>query len=213
MLKYLLLAEEIRAQVEDGTLRPGQPAPSRWELVRATGYSDYTCGRALRELVAAGVLVPGPSPQSRHRVRVAAASTEVPSVADAVAALSERLARGRNELGLTQSQLADQMRCSHRSVAHAETQRIWQARRFWARADTAIGTRGDLLALHDAYQRAKTCCLQAPGWWDVLPPRERHVAQLSAQGMDVPGIAREMRIPERTVRHHLDVVRVATGRH
>jgi DNA-binding transcriptional MocR family regulator len=60
LLKYQRVAAAVRGQIADGTLRPGQPAPSGAELSRLTGYSTLTCRRALRELIADGVLTPGP---------------------------------------------------------------------------------------------------------------------------------------------------------
>ncbi|MGH3249218.1 MAG: GntR family transcriptional regulator, partial [Trebonia sp.] len=66
--KYARVAAAVRGQVADGTLRPGQPAPSGAALSRVTGYSTLTCRRALRILIADGVLLPGPSRNARPRV-------------------------------------------------------------------------------------------------------------------------------------------------
>ncbi|HEY6492831.1 MAG TPA: GntR family transcriptional regulator, partial [Trebonia sp.] len=66
--KYLRVAEAVRRQIADGTLRPGQPAPSGAALGRITGYSTLTCRKALHALVAEGVLIPGPSRNARPRV-------------------------------------------------------------------------------------------------------------------------------------------------
>src|SRR5271168_5143281 len=66
--KYARVAAAVRGQIADGTLRPGQPAPSGAALSRATGYSTLTCRRALRVLIADGVLVPGASASARPRV-------------------------------------------------------------------------------------------------------------------------------------------------
>jgi GntR family transcriptional regulator/MocR family aminotransferase len=66
--KYARVAAAVRGQIADGTLRPGQPAPSGAALSRVTGYSTLTCRRALRVLVADGVLTPGPSRNARPRV-------------------------------------------------------------------------------------------------------------------------------------------------
>lgn len=52
--KYAQVAESIRAQIAEGTLKPGQPAPSGAPLARATGYSTLTCRRALRTLIKDG---------------------------------------------------------------------------------------------------------------------------------------------------------------
>ena len=66
--KYAQLAARIRAQIADGLLLPGEPAPSGAALARVTGYSVLTCRRALRTLIKEGVLVPGTSPGARPRV-------------------------------------------------------------------------------------------------------------------------------------------------
>jgi GntR family transcriptional regulator/MocR family aminotransferase len=68
MPKYARVADAVRAQIADGTLRPGQPAPSGAALSRVTGYSTLTCRKALRVLIADGALVPGPSRNARPRV-------------------------------------------------------------------------------------------------------------------------------------------------
>ena len=47
--KYARVAAAIRRQIADGTLRPGQPAPSGAELSRVTGFSTLTCRKALRQ--------------------------------------------------------------------------------------------------------------------------------------------------------------------
>ena len=60
--KYRRVAAAIKRQIADGTLRPGQPAPSGAELSRAFGFSTLTCRKALRALIAEGLLVPGPTP-------------------------------------------------------------------------------------------------------------------------------------------------------
>ena len=62
----------IRAQVADGTLRPGQAAPSGGQLARLTGFSPLTCRKALRALVADSTLVRGVSPHSRPRIAATA---------------------------------------------------------------------------------------------------------------------------------------------
>ncbi len=66
--KYAQVAVRVRAQIADGSLLPGQSAPSGAALARATGYSSLTCRRALRVLITDGVLVPGTSADARPRV-------------------------------------------------------------------------------------------------------------------------------------------------
>jgi transcriptional regulator with XRE-family HTH domain len=152
--KYARVAAAIRRQVADGTLRPGQPAPSGAALSRVTGYSTLTCRRALRLLIADGVLSPGPSRNARPRV---AGPPQPPAERDLAAAargLATGLAARRRANGLTQPELAGRAGVSVTTVGHAETGRLWQSREFWERADAALGAAGDLLRLHDAYREA-----------------------------------------------------------
>jgi DNA-binding XRE family transcriptional regulator len=154
--KYLRVAAVIRRQIADGTLRPGQPAPSGAELSRAFGFSTLTCRKALRALIADGLLVPGPSPNARPRVADPRAPDRERDLADAARALSAGLAARRHAAGLTQAELAALAGVSVTTVGHAETGRTWQSRRFWERADTALRAAGDLLRLHDAYRAASS---------------------------------------------------------
>ena len=152
--KYARVAAAIRSQVADGTLRPGQPAPSGAALSRVTGYSTLTCRRALRLLIAEGVLTPGPSRNARPRV---AGPPQLPAERDLAAAardLASGLAARRRAKGLTQPELAARAGVSVTTVGHAETGRLWQSREFWERADTVLGAGGDLLRLHDTYREA-----------------------------------------------------------
>jgi DNA-binding transcriptional regulator YhcF (GntR family) len=152
--KWARVAAAVRAQIADGTLRPGQPAPSGAALSRVTGYSTLTCRRALRVLVADGVLIPGPSRNARPRVAGDARPRAERDLAAAARALSAGLAARRRATGLTQPGLAGHARVSVTTVGHAETGRLWQSRRFWERVDAVLGAHGDLLRLHDAYREA-----------------------------------------------------------
>jgi DNA-binding XRE family transcriptional regulator len=154
--KYLRVAAAIRRQIADGSLRPGQPAPSGAELSRAFGFSTLTCRKALRALIAEGLLVPGPSPNARPRVADPQAPDLERDLAHAARALSAGLAGRRHTAGLTQAELAALAGVSVTTVGHAETGRTWQSRRFWERADTALRAAGDLLRLHDAYRAASS---------------------------------------------------------
>ena len=136
--KYLRVAAAIRRQIADGTLRPGQPAPSGAELSRAFGFSTLTCRKALRALIADGLLVPGPSRNARPRVADPQAPDLERDLADAARALSAGLAARRHAAGLTQAELAALAGVSVTTVGHAETGRTWQSRRFWERADAAL---------------------------------------------------------------------------
>ena len=68
--KYVQVAALVRAQVADGTLRPGEAAPSGAQLARLAGFSVLTCRNGLRSLIREGVLSPGASPAARPRVTV-----------------------------------------------------------------------------------------------------------------------------------------------
>ena len=154
MPKYARVAEDVRAQIADGTLRPGQPAPSGAALSRVTGFSTLTCRKALRMLIADGALIPGPSRNARPRV---AGPPQLPverDLAAAARALAAGLAGRRRAKGLTQPELARRVGVSVTTVGHAETGRLWQSRQFWERADAILGAGGALLRLHDAYRAA-----------------------------------------------------------
>jgi hypothetical protein len=152
--KYARVAAAVRGQIADGTLLPGQPAPSGAALSRVTGYSTLTCRRALRVLIADGVLIPGPSRNARPRVAGAAQGAAERDLAAAARALSAGLAARRRAARLTQPGLAVLAAVSVTTIGHAETGRLWQSRQFWERADAVLGAGGGLLRLHDAYRVA-----------------------------------------------------------
>ena len=154
MPKYARVAETVRAQIADGTLRPGQPAPSGAALSRVTGYSTLTCRKALRVLIADGALIPGPSRNARPRVAGPPQPPSERDLAAAARALAAGLAGRRRANGLTQPELAKVLGVSVTTVGHAETGRLWQSRQFWERADAILGAGGALLKLHDVYRAA-----------------------------------------------------------
>lgn len=165
--KYAKVAALVHAMIADGVLVPGQFAPSSAALARTTGYSDVTCRRGLRTLIKDGVLVPGASPGARPRV-----PGFVEESRDAAArALSASLAARRGAAGLTQPQLAELVRMSVTTVAHAETRRLWQSRVFWERADKALNANGELLALHDTYRAAEVTPAPDTAVPDAVPGR------------------------------------------
>ena len=104
--KYARVAAAVKGQIADGTLRPGQPAPSGAALSRVTGYSTLTCRRALRVLIADGVLLPGASRNARPRVAGPLPPEAERDLAAAARALSAALAARRRAKGLTQPELA-----------------------------------------------------------------------------------------------------------
>lgn len=152
--KYAQVAATIRAQIADGVLMPGEPAPSGAALSRVTGYSVLTCRRALHILINDGVLVPGTSPGARPRVPAATPGEQ--TLASTARALSAALAARRRAAELTQPQLAAIVGMSLTTIGHAETGRVWQSRRFWELADKELNAGRELLALHDAYRAADT---------------------------------------------------------
>ena len=152
--KYARVAAAVRGEIADGTLRPGQQAPSGAALSRVTGFSTLTCRRALRVLIADGVLIPGPSRNARPRVAGGPQPLAERDLAAAVRGLSAGLAARRRAAGLTQPQLAALTGVSVTTVGHAETGRVWQSRRFWERTDAVLAAGGALLRLHDTYHQA-----------------------------------------------------------
>jgi transcriptional regulator with XRE-family HTH domain len=141
----------VREKIADGTLRPGDLAPSGEALARETGLHALTCRRALRALLADGTLRAGVSPTGRPRIARPGGSG--PSVPDALrAALSRSLAARRKAAGLTQPELAEKTGMSVTTVGHAETGRTWQSREFWRLAGQVLGDDGALLALYDRCQ-------------------------------------------------------------
>lgn len=59
--KYVRLAALLRGQINDGTLKPGNPLPSITTLSQQYGLARQTCAKALRMLEGEGLLtrVPG----------------------------------------------------------------------------------------------------------------------------------------------------------
>ncbi|HEY1670512.1 MAG TPA: helix-turn-helix domain-containing protein [Trebonia sp.] len=149
--KYLQAAAIVRTQVTDGTLRPGQAAPSGASLASLTGFAPLTCRRALHVLEREGVLVPGPTPSARLRVKALPGA----GPGDAARSLSRALAAARRAAGLTQPALAALAGYSATTIGHAETGRLWQSRQFWEKTDLSLAAGGELTRLYDAY-RAET---------------------------------------------------------
>jgi hypothetical protein len=143
----------VRAQIADGTLKPGSTAPSGAAIGRLTGFSAITCRKALRALIKDGTLVPGASPNARPRVAASDPDPDQP-VARATRELSAALAARRYNAGLTQVGFAAVTGYSVTTVGHAETGRTWQSRRFWERADDVLSAGGELLRLYDARRAA-----------------------------------------------------------
>ena len=150
--KYAQVAESVRAQIETGSLLPGASAPSGAALARTTGFSHLTCRKALQLLIKDGVLVHGPSPNARPRVPRPTHDEQTATEAERL--LSTALAGRRRGAGMTQIELSAIVGVSVTTVGHAETGRLWQSRKFWERADKALGAHGLLLRHYDDYRAA-----------------------------------------------------------
>jgi DNA-binding transcriptional regulator YhcF (GntR family) len=206
--KYVQAANIVRAQIADGTLKAGLPAPSGTALAHITGYSVLTCRRALQTLVTAGVLTPGPSRNARLRVPPGAAPAGR-SVADAADELSTALAARRRAVGLSQIELAALSGYSVTAVGHAETGRLWQSRRFWESADKALCAGGELLRLQDVYRIAATTPV---GEWTRVDvsPQDRQLTSVNGQ----TGAGQEQHMTHRVEqgRFYVDHSAVVTAR-
>ena len=156
--KHAQAAAIIRAQVTDGTLKPGQAAPSSAQLARLTGFAPLTCRRALRDLLADGTLTRGVSPHARPRVT----APDPPRDGDTAGTLSRALAALRRAAGLTQPELAALTGYSVTTIGHAETGRLWQSRAFWEKADLMLAADGELTRRHDAYRAATAAAVRPP---------------------------------------------------
>jgi hypothetical protein len=178
--KYAQAAAIVRAQVADGTLKPGQPAPSAAHMARLTGFSPLTCSRGLRDLLTEGTLVPGPSRSARPRV----AAPGKRGNGDAGAALSRALAALRRAAGLTQPGLAALAGCSVTTVGHAETGRLWQARAFWEKANLVLAADGELTRRHDVYRAGVADPVLAPS--PPAAPRPQAVTWVTCTGTTGP---------------------------
>jgi hypothetical protein len=164
--KYGQAAALVRAQVTDGTLKPGQPAPSGAQLARLTGFSALTCRKALQTLIREGILMPGPTPGARPRV----AAPPGARPGRAARELSRALAALRHASGLTQPALSALTGYSITTIGHAETGRLWQSPAFWEKTDLALAAGGELTRLHDAYRAEAARPADATGAAAPLPP-------------------------------------------
>lgn len=142
----------VRDMIADGTLKPGDLAPSAPKLAREAGCHADTAKNALRLLAADGTLARGVSKTSR--LRVAQPGTErdreMQKLIDAPPRALRDLRRAR---GLTQPALAGLLGVSAKTAGNAERGRLRQSREFWRRADALLG--GDLLRLHGTCQAAR----------------------------------------------------------
>jgi transcriptional regulator with XRE-family HTH domain len=168
----LEVAAVVRTQIADGTLKPGDIAPSGAALSRATGHAKVTCRKALQLLVEEGILTPRCSASGRPRVAGGGQNSQ--DASHSAGALSAALARWRRAAGLTQPELATLIGMSVTAVGHAETRRLWQSRDFWERADKALGAGGELLHLHAAHLAVGPVDPEPPG---LLTKAEREAVR------------------------------------
>ena len=144
----------VRGRIADGSLKPGVMSPSGPELAKETGFSARTCQAALRMLVFEGFLT-----RATRTARPRVAGGGQPGAGEE---LSRSLAVLRRAAGLTQQELAGKLGASVTTVGHAEQGRLGHSRRFWERADAALGAGGGLLALHDAWREDLAASAMAP---------------------------------------------------
>ena len=162
------VARLVLEQISDGTLKPGAPVPPATVLAAEAGCGLQAARNALRRLVDHGILMRGASPQAR--LRVARPGDSGPGEEDLWVLLSRTLAARRRDRGMTQKELARELRVSETTIGHAETGRNWQSGLFWAHADAVVG--GGLLYLYDRCMAARGFVAPAEVGWPVpvLPP-------------------------------------------
>jgi transcriptional regulator with XRE-family HTH domain len=136
----------VRGMIADGTLKPGDVAPSGSELGRKADCHPDTAQDALRLLVKDGTLVRGVSKKSRLRVPQPGAELDQ-EAQKLIEAPSRALAALRRDRKMTQQDLADVLGVSIKTIERAEHGQRRQRRKFWQRAEAVLG--GDLLRLFD----------------------------------------------------------------
>lgn len=156
---YLQIAALIRSQIADGTLKPGDSAPSASGLSKLTGHNIAACQEAVRVLVQRGELVRWPSKNSRPVVPGTASDGKAVTNAHE---LSNELRALRKKAGLMQVELAALIGVSDTAIGHAETGRLWHGRKFWETADAVLDAKGALLRRYAAYKDAATAPTQFP---------------------------------------------------
>jgi DNA-binding transcriptional regulator YhcF (GntR family) len=149
----------VRGMIADGTLKPGDPAPTAGELARETGLHPAACAAALRTLAADGTLE---RVAATRRLRVAQPGA-APSPRDEE--LGRALARLREARGLTRRHLAVLLGVKLTVAEQAEAGRGRQDRGFWQRADGMLGAEGALLYEYD------TRTAVTPEWGDSAQVR------------------------------------------
>ena len=142
----------VRGMIADGTLKPGDLAPSGPELGRRAGCHLDTAREALRFLAEDGTLARGPRKKSRLRVPQPGAERDL-EAQRLMLAPSRTLTALRRDRQMTQQDLADVLGVSMQTVKRAEHGRRRQRRQFWQRAEAVLG--GDLLRLFDTCEAVR----------------------------------------------------------
>jgi DNA-binding transcriptional regulator YhcF (GntR family) len=156
-------AAAVTAMIADGTLKPGDRAPTALSLAAALGLSAVTCRKAVLELARKGILDPPVSRSGRPRVPGGAG----PGLRSR--GMSAALATARRDAGLTQEQLAQRAGLTLYTVRHAESGRRCSTAA-WALLDRAAGARGKLVRMRAGLGRQETAVR--------VPPRAAEAADM-----------------------------------
>jgi DNA-binding GntR family transcriptional regulator len=116
---YATALERIRADIANGTLRPGAELPSEAELVAATGFSRYAVREALSELERTGEAVNRPG---RRRQVAGGLGTSTARYEHVMAAVQEDVRQGRLVSGVrlpSEAELCERFDVSRVTVRHA----------------------------------------------------------------------------------------------
>lgn len=111
--------ERIRADIADGTLRPGAELPSEAELVAATGFSRYAIREALSELERTGEVVNRPGRRRQVAGDLGASTARYERV---MAAVQEDVQQGRLTPGArlpSEAALCERFDVSRVTIRHA----------------------------------------------------------------------------------------------
>ncbi len=69
--RYVEIAADLQARIDDGRLEPGDRLPTEKELAQRWGVSENTIKAAVNELRKGAASRPSPEGQLRHRTRYA----------------------------------------------------------------------------------------------------------------------------------------------
>jgi DNA-binding XRE family transcriptional regulator len=142
-------ARLVEQMIRDGSLKPGELAPSALFPAGRTGACEDTGRKALRRLTEAGVLDAAVSRSARPRVPGGNGGP-----GEVERALAAALARMRRDAGLTQAELARKAGVTLTAVRRAEAGLLPRSPEVWARLDTALGAGGTLASAYALWQQA-----------------------------------------------------------